>query len=262
MRGRAAGEQRTPLRDLPDRPRLRPRSVHRSIRSRLTRTASSGTFPQVTNVTPAVLRTPSITIVYRCGAAVGLIGAGSAVAPIRNRSDRGRGGAALGDRPDDQRLAAAHVAGDEHAGHRRLRSRRPRATLPRSVNSTPRSVSRPSLLRADETHRQQHQVGLEFEVACPRPSRTCRPTSRPRAPCSAGDVAVPADELLGVDREHALAALFVRRGHPEHQRVGRPRGGVGARLRRARHDLELVHAGRALPVRRCPGSRRRCRRRR
>ncbi len=65
----------------------------------------------------------------------------------------------------------------------------------------------------------------------------------------AGDRAVAAQEPLGVDREHPLAALLVRRGHPVHQRVGGPRGGVGPLLGRARHDLELVHAGRALTVR-------------
>ena len=34
--------------------------------------------------------------------------------------DAGRGGPALGDRPHDQRLPAAHIAGHEHPGHRGL----------------------------------------------------------------------------------------------------------------------------------------------
>ena len=63
------------------------------------------------------------------------------------------------------------------------------------------------------------------------------------------DLAVLTEETFGVDREHPLAALLVGRGHPEHQRIGRPRGGFGPRLRGPRHDLELVNAGRPLAVR-------------
>src|SRR6201999_1685584 len=49
--------------------------------------------------------------------------------------------------------------------------------------------------------------------------------------------------------EAPLAPLFVRRGHPEHQRVRRPWCGRGAGLRGARHDLELVDVFGALTVR-------------
>ena len=39
-----------------------------------------------------------------------------------------------------------------------------RATLPRSVISTPRSVEQALPLGADEAHREQHQVGFHLEV--------------------------------------------------------------------------------------------------
>ena len=52
------------------------------------------------------------------GRSVGLIGRGRRDGlPISQASTVVRGGAALGDRPDDERLAATGVAGDEHAGH-------------------------------------------------------------------------------------------------------------------------------------------------
>ena len=57
------------------------------------------------------------------------------------------------------------------------------------------------------------------------------------------------DEVLGVDGEQTLAALLVSRSHAEHERVRRPRRLLGASLRRTRHDLELVDAGRTLTVR-------------
>ena len=64
-----------------------------------------------------------------------------------------------------------------------------------------------------------------------------------------GDLAVFTDEVLGVDGEQTLAALLVSRSHAEHERVRRPRRLLGASLRRTRHDLELVDAGRTLTVR-------------
>ena len=65
----------------------------------------------------------------------------------------------------------------------------------------------------------------------------------------AGHVAVLTDELLGVHRVDAVAAFLVRGRHAVHQRIGRPRSGVGAALRRSRHDLELVHVRGALAMR-------------
>ena len=55
---------------------------------------------------------------YRSATAVGVTGRGRSEPPVSNASAaRGRG-AALGDRPDDQRLPAPDVAGHEDAGHR------------------------------------------------------------------------------------------------------------------------------------------------
>ena len=59
--------------------------------------------------------------------------------------DRVRGLAALADRPDDQRLAAPHVAGGEHLRHRRLIASRCRPRRCRAGRaSTPSVLSMPS----------------------------------------------------------------------------------------------------------------------
>ena len=58
-----------------------------------------------------------------------------------------------------------------------------------------------------------------------------------------------AEEPLGVDRVEPLAALLVRAGDAHDHRVGRPRVAVlSPAVRRRRHDLQLRHRGRALPV--------------
>ena len=65
--------------------------------------------------------------------------------------------AALVDRPHDQRLAAARVAGGEHAGdRRRVASARRRCRAGRG--STP-SCSSSACSRMEEAHREQHEVG-------------------------------------------------------------------------------------------------------
>ena len=101
--------------------------------------------------------------------------------------DRARGLAALADRPDDQRLAAAHVAGGEDLVDVGLvAAASPRCgalALPRASRSTPKASSTDGH-RADEAHRQQHQVGLGSPSRCPAPRPSCRPATR-RAPSSA-----------------------------------------------------------------------------
>ena len=71
--------------------------------------------------------------------------------------------AALGDRPDDQRLAAAGVAGGEDAGARRSRSRR--GDVAAGVEVQRELLDDALVLRVQEAHRQQHEVGAELELA-------------------------------------------------------------------------------------------------
>ena len=85
-------------------------------------------------------------------------------------------------------------------------------------------------LRADEAHRQQHEVGFQLEVAA-LDLLELAGLHLDLVAAQPGDPAVAADELLGVDRVDPLAAFLVRGGHPEHQRVGRPRRRVSAGLR-------------------------------
>jgi hypothetical protein len=105
------------------------------------------------------------------------------------------------------------------------------------------------LLRSDETHRQEHRFARQLEV---RPLDLLEPPVhllhlvRPQGAHVAG---VVAEEALGVDGEHALAAFLVRGGCPHHQRPKRPGRGLGSLVRGPRHDLELVDRRRALPVR-------------
>ncbi|SIN44166.1 Uncharacterised protein [Mycobacteroides abscessus subsp. abscessus] len=63
-----------------------------------------------------------------------------------------------------------------------------------------------------------------------------------------GELAVLAEEPLGVDGVDPLATLFVCGGHPEQCRVGGPRVALGTALRRLGHDLELLNTRRTLPV--------------
>ena len=101
-----------------------------------------------------------------------------------------------------------------------------RATLPRSSSSTP-NASSSGVLGAGEAHGQQHEVDLELGLgALDRLERRAAVDhllldldvlERP-------DPAVlVAEELDGVHRVDALAALLVRRGHPVDERIGRPR---------------------------------------
>ena len=75
------------------------------------------------------------------------------------RVDGRRAAPALVDRPDDQRLAAARVAGGEDAATRGLVAGASR-TLPRASRSRPSARAAPRL-GPEEAHREQHEVGLE-----------------------------------------------------------------------------------------------------
>ena len=102
--------------------------------------------------------------------------------PIRNSSTARAHCRPFADRPDDERLAAPHVAGGENLRHRGRVEPVPSVsalTLPRASFATPSSSSRP-LHGADETHREQHQIRLHLELACPG-SRIASCRSRPSA---------------------------------------------------------------------------------
>ena len=70
------------------------------------------------------------------------------------------------------------------------------------------------------------------------------------------------DELVGGDGEEAVAALLVGGRGAQDERPLRPRVVDGPVARGLGHDLELVHLGRALAVRRAQAVGARCRPRR
>ena len=115
-----------------------------------------------------------------------------------------------------------------------------RATLPRASKATPRSVEPAAPLRADEAHRQQHELARQLEVGALDLLEAAVDHLDLVRPQRAHVAVVVADEALGVDREDPLAALFVGRRRALHQRPRRPRVGVGADVGRPGQDLELV----------------------
>ena len=161
-----------------------------------------------------------------------------------------RRGPALGDRPDDQRLPAADVAGDEDTGHRghelARRGRRCRARRP-PRRGRRRSPSRWAPVKP--MARKTRSAGSSRSV----PSTFWNRPSTRSTSCSSSARTLPgvvAEEALGVDRVQPLAALLVGAGDPHDHRVGRPRVAVlRPAVRRRRHDLQLGDRGRALAVR-------------
>ena len=116
--------------------------------------------------------------------------------------DRGGAGAALGDGPHDQALAAAHVAADEHAVDVWSPSLVAGDVAP-VVELDAELLEQALALGADEAHGQQHQLARAARSRCPRPSRTGRRRARPRGPRSARTPpSLVAEEALGVDRVH------------------------------------------------------------
>ena len=179
--------------------------------------------------------------------------------------DHPRALAALVDRPDDQRLPAARVAGGEHAGDARLVRRR--LDVAALVLLDAELVDRAVVLRVQEAHREQHEVGAQLAPgALDRLER--------RGGLGLGVVEL-ADAPVGValevrrhDREVLLAAadrprLLHRVAQAELLRPQRPRRAVvGALGGRLRQELELDDRRPRPRGSSCPRSRRRCRRRR
>src|SRR5262249_42718680 len=73
--------------------------------------------------------------------------------------------AALADRPDDQRLAAPHVAGSEQLGNRGLVVIDVGRDVAAPIERGAGLLQHAGFARPQEPHRQQDQVGLELEGA-------------------------------------------------------------------------------------------------
>src|SRR4051812_34200330 len=76
--------------------------------------------------------------------------------------DGGGATASLGDRPHDEALAAAHVAGDEDAGNVRGPVGAGDVAPRRDVDAELLEQSR--TLRTDEAHGEEHQLALELRI--------------------------------------------------------------------------------------------------
>ena len=180
-------------------------------------------------------------------------GAGRSERPIRYWSTpRGRA-PALGDRPDDQRLAALHVARGEHPRH----ARHPRRAPPDVAalgEAHAELLEHPVALGPQEAHGQQGQVAGQGELragdlAEDRTAILARNLDPDRL--EAADAAPRvAEEALRRDRVDALPALLVRRGDAVDVRVLGPRVVRRAPVGRPRQDLHLVDGARALAVHR------------
>src|SRR5690606_35367208 len=131
--------------------------------------------------------------------------------------DRAGGLAALPDRPDDQRLAAAGVAAREDAVHAGSKARVVRVDVAALAARKPFDRVR---LGADEAEREQAEVGFDRQLAAlDLAHRPALPLDAHRA--DALELAAVALEGLGQDRELPLAALFVRgRGAQDHRPLG------------------------------------------
>ena len=144
--------------------------------------------------------------------------------------DRGGGRPALGDRPDDQRRAAVHVAGDEDARRRRSASPVRTSTVapgcgasPAASSSGPSSVpSKPiaSSTRSAGSSRSVPGTGVDDPAGRRAGHGHLGDPYRPHLP---GAVV---HELLHRHGEDALAALLVGRVVAQDPRPGRPRVAV------------------------------------
>ncbi len=163
--------------------------------------------------------------------------------------DGSRGSTPLGDRPDDQRLPAAGIAGNEDAADIDCGTARRDARSPRSVTETPSCSTRPFASGPTKPiARKTKSAGISPAGALPGTESALVRLDVDQLQRPHPTVAV-VDEALGRDGEDPLATLLVRARDAVGHRVRRPRLGVGTRLGRSRQDLELRHRGRALTVR-------------
>src|SRR5690606_28030710 len=162
---------------------------------------------------------------------------------------RPRALAAFADGPDDQRLAAAHVAAREDLLLRRGIAKRVGFDVAAIGELDARLVEHPSLLRAEETHRQQDQVGGQHELAAGDFLHLAVDPFDADA-AEAGDLAVLPDHFLGQHRPVAHRAFLVARGGAQLHRPVGPGECLVFLFGRARHDLYLSDALGALAIRR------------
>src|SRR4051812_23183060 len=107
-----------------------------------------------------------------------------------------------------------------------------------------------TLLRSDEAHRQEHEVGSKLAIgALDLLETTIHHFDFVQQQAAHMAVAV-VEEAFGVDAEHPITTLLVGGRHAVHEVPLRPRVVLGATVGWARHDLELRHAGRTLTVNR------------
>ena len=190
----------------------------------------------------------------------------SAVSPMMKRSTLGRARPPLGDGPHDEALAPGHVAAHEHPFAIGLPVRVAGHVAP-GVELEAELVHHPAAFGAEEAHGQQHELARQLEFAARRPARTPGgpPSSRTstRWPARARTAPLPSSTNRGGG--HAVdpvATLLVGRGGPEDERPRRPGVVVEPGVGGPGQDLELVDRATPPGGGRCPGSRRRCRRRR
>src|SRR5262245_52988477 len=185
-------------------------------------------------------------------------------APLRGLKWRGKVGlahevevhpasarAALGDGPYDQGLPALHVAAGEDAG----RARHPGPIAPDVApvgELEAQLIDRAPALRTEEAHREQHEIDGERELAAGDGAKVQASTLADHVDLHGLErldaTALVADQALGGDRVHTLAALLVRRGDAEDVRPLGP-GVVGrAHVGWPRQQLELVNGACALSV--------------
>src|SRR5918993_3502124 len=149
----------------------------------------------------------------------------------------------LADRPDDQRLAAPHVARHEHLWRRGAIIAVVRGDVPAPVELDPGFLQQSRLDRSGEADGEEDEVGLEQEL---------RPGDRLALLVDAGADHADGPALLALDPqggglELALRALGLRGGGPELGRPVGPHRQLVLPLRGLGPDVELRHRERALP---------------
>ena len=133
---------------------------------------------------------------------------------------------------------------------RLVRKRSSRVDVAALVELDAELLEQTRALRADEAHREQHELARQLEVGAldllERHAAVDELLLDLVGTQRAHVAVVVAEEALGVHRVHALAALFVGGRDAVDHRVGRPRHRLDARVGRPGQDLELVDRRRAL----------------
>src|SRR5256885_9672475 len=169
------------------------------------------------------------------------------------RVDRVRALPALADGPYHERLAAAHVARREDLVDRRTIAVGVGLDVGARVAVDAELLEQTGVPGAQEAHGQQHEIGLDLELA-PRHLAHARRARAVLLPAHARpdqllDFAVAALEALGGNRPVALAAFLVRRRGAQLDRPVRPHQRLVLLFGRLRQELELRDRCGALAIR-------------